>query len=179
MSSFFSVLEPPSSAKAQEYLLKLARQHNALDQLVCALAAAMTLPEHNRFRASITLPKPITGQDSTQHTDYSDQIPTFAEIPQYMAFSSTSGLLASCLLGTFWEKNITCNLASQWLNPAMEEITSTLSQSKPSFPIVWAMSERRPNLASLWLGATITGLLPRLVQASQSFLPTVYLEAAT
>lgn len=48
-----------------------------------------------------------------------------------------------------------------------------------SIPIIWAMSERRPNLDSLWLGATTTGLLPRLFQISRSFLPKVYLEAVT
>lgn len=61
----------------------------------------------------------------------------------------------------------------------IEEVTSAVSQSKKSIPIIWAMSERRPNLASLWLGAAITGLLPRLFQISRSFLPKVYLEAVT
>lgn len=181
LPSSVSNLEPPSSAEAQEYLLNLARRHDAFDQLVCALAATMTLPMHNRFGASITLPKPIRRYGSRQHTEliYSDQIPTSTEVSQYMAFSGTSGLLGSCLFGAFWERGIPCNLASQWLDPAMKEIASTLFQSKQPFPVIWAMSERRPSLASLWLGATITGLLPRIFQVSRSFLPTIYLEAVT
>ncbi|PLB54075.1 hypothetical protein P170DRAFT_397106 [Aspergillus steynii IBT 23096] len=179
MSSSSSNLEPPSSAEAQEYLFKMARRHNAFDQLICAVAGAMTLPTHNRFGASVTLPKPIIGSGSRQDTEvlYSDQIPTPAEIPHYMAFSGTSGLLASCLFGSFWEPGIPCNLTSEWLNPAMKELTSTLFQSKQAVPIIWAMSKRRPNVASLWLGATITGLLPRILKVSQTFLPTSHLEA--
>lgn len=173
-------IEPPSSADAQEYLCNFARHHDAFDQLICALTAIMTLPMHNRLGASITLPRPISGHRSRQQTEiiHADQVPTFDDIPRYMAFSGTSGLLASCLLGSLWEPGIPCNLASEWLNPAMKEITSTLSQSK-SFPIIWAMSERRPNLAPLWLGAAITGLLPRIFQVSTSFLPTIYLEGVT
>lgn len=177
--------EPPSSAEAQEYLCNLARLHDAFDQLVCALAAVMTLPTQNRFGASVTLPRPVASSRPTSafrshlstELTFLDQIPKFTEIPQYMVFSATSGLLASCLLGSFWEPSIPCNLASEWLNPAMKEITSSLFQSGQSFPIIWAMSARRPRLASLWLGATITGLLPRIIQVSQSFLPTIFLEA--
>lgn len=179
--SSIPILEPPSSAEAQEYLSNFARHHDAFDQLICALAAAMTLPMHNRFGASIALPKPIDGQGSRQQTEvtYADQIPTFDEIPRYMAFSGVSGLLTSCLFGGLWEPGIPCNLTSQWLDPAMKEIRPILFQSKQSFPIIWAMSERRPNLASLWLGATITGLLPRIFQVSEYFLPAIYLEGVT
>lgn len=179
LPSSFPNLEAPSSTEAQEYLYKTARRHNAFDQMICALAATMTLPAHNRFGAPVTLPKPICGYGSREDTEvlYSDQIPTSTEIPHYMAFSGTSGLLASCLFGGFWEPGISCNLTSEWLNPAMKELTSIIFKSKQFLPIVWAMSERRPKVASLWLGAAITGLLPRILQVAQTFLPTIYLEA--
>lgn len=181
LSSPVPNLEPPTSSESQEYLLNLATRYDAFDQLICALAATMALPMHNRFGASVSLPRPVSGNSSRQNTEtiYSDRIPSFAEIPKYMAFSATSGLLASCLLGTFWEQGVPCNLASEWLEPAMEEITSTLSNSNQPLPIIWAMSDRRPKLAPLWLGAAITGLLPRIFQVSRSFLPTIYLEAVT
>ncbi|KAE8369727.1 hypothetical protein BDV27DRAFT_152808 [Aspergillus caelatus] len=41
------------------------------------------------------------------------------------------------------------------------------------------MAQRRPNTAPLWLGALITGLVPRIFQVCHSYLPTVYLEAVT
>lgn len=175
------ILAPPPSAEAQEYLLNLARRHNAFDQLICAFAATMTLPAHNRFGSSINLPRPASGENSQQDTEaiHSEQIPTFAEIPRYMALSATSGLMASCLLGTFWEPGVPCNLVSEWFEHVMNELASTFSQSKQPLSVIWAMSDRRPNLASLWLGAAITVLLPRIFQVSQSFLPASYLEAVT
>ncbi|KAE8409028.1 hypothetical protein BDV37DRAFT_278536 [Aspergillus pseudonomiae] len=60
-------LEPLSSAQAQEYLFNLARYHDAFDQLISALAATMTIPLHNRFGASITLPLPQPGHSPISH----------------------------------------------------------------------------------------------------------------
>ncbi|OGM50939.1 hypothetical protein ABOM_000523 [Aspergillus bombycis] len=112
--------EPPSSAQAQQYLFNLARYHDAFDQLISALAATMTIPLHNRFGASITLPlpKPANSPISYRNTEltYRNQIPATAEIPHYMALSCISGVVPSCLLSCFWEPDVPCNLVSQWLN---------------------------------------------------------------
>lgn len=175
--------EPPSSAMAQEYLYNFARCHDAFDQLIGALAATLTLPMHNRFGAAIVLPRPMKRCEqygSHQRTDvtFADQIPKSYEIPRYMTFSATSGLLVSCLFKGLWEPGIPCNLANEWLDPAMKEVMPFL-HTKQAVPVIWALSERRPNLAPLWLGATITGLLPRIFQVSKSFLPTIYLEGVT
>lgn len=179
--SSFTGVEPPSSAIAQEYLYKLARHHNAVDQLICAFAATLTLPTHNRFGSRITLPRPLRRNTSHDQraTHSTDQIPTFDEIPRYMAFSSTSGLLGSCLFGGLWEPGIPCNMASQWLDPALKELAVAISKPKQPLPVIWALSERRPHLASLWLGATITGLLPQIIRVSMTFLPTTHLEGVT
>lgn len=174
-----SVFEPPSAADAHEYLCNFAQLHDAFDQLIGAFAAAITLPSHNRFGASITLPKPINRPRLGRNTEsiYTTQIPTTTELPHFMALSCTSGLVASCLLASFWEPGIPCNLASQWLTP-MREAASPFIHSKNIHPIIIAMSQHRPNIASLWLGSAITGLLPRVFEVSRSFLPTVCLEAA-
>ncbi|KAJ6184865.1 hypothetical protein N7519_006166 [Penicillium mononematosum] len=174
----------PSSHHLQQklygYLCNFARFHDAFDQLIGALAAVMTLPSHNRFGASITLPKPINRPSSRRNTElvYVSQVPTTAELPHFMALSCTSDLVASCLRSSFWEPGIPCNLASQWLNPAMKEVFPSFIQSKNFHTLVLAMSRRRPNIASLWLGSAITGLLPRVFEVSRTFLPTIFLEAA-
>ncbi|KAE8137960.1 hypothetical protein BDV38DRAFT_292574 [Aspergillus pseudotamarii] len=175
--------EPPSSAQAQDYLFNLARYHDAFDQLISALAATLTIPLHNWFGASITLPlpKPENRPISRRNTEltYRNQIPTTAEIPHYMAISCTSGVITSCLFGCFWEPDIPCNLVSQWLNLPMREIFPSLIRSKNYHAMVCTMAQRTPNIAPLWLGALITGLLPRIFQVCRSYLPTVYLEAGT
>ncbi|KAE8148991.1 hypothetical protein BDV25DRAFT_157179 [Aspergillus avenaceus] len=173
-------VEPPSSSKALEYLCNLARFYNAFDQLVTALAATITLPSHNRFGSSITLPSPINRPKPRQNTElmYACQIPTTTELANLMTLSCTSGLVASCLFGSFWKPGISCNLASQWLNPPLKQVFLPYIHSKNFISIIYAMSQRRPNLASLWLGSVVTGLLPRIFQVSRSFLPTTSLEAA-
>lgn len=176
-------LEPPSSTQAQEYLFNLARYHDAFDQLISALAATMTIPLHNRFGARITLPLPKPGRLPIAHRKtgltYRNQIPTPDEIPHYMAVSCTSGVVTSCLFSCFWEPDIPCNLVSQWLTLSMRQIFPSLIRSKKYNAIVCAMAQRRPNIAPLWLGSLITGLLPRILQLCRSYLPTVYLEAVT
>jgi hypothetical protein len=141
--SSFPTLAPPSSAIAQQYLHNFARHHDAFDQLICALAATMTLPMHNRFGAAVVLPRSMKRHGSPQQTEtiFADQIPTFDDIPRYMAFSATSGLRSSCLFGGLWEPGIPCNLASEWLGPAMKEITPLLFHLMQSFPVIWALSE--------------------------------------
>ena len=180
LSSLLGV-EPPSSAIAQEYLYKLARHQNAVDQLICAFAATLTLPAHNRFGSKIILPRPMRRNTShnQNETHCTDQIPTFDEVPRYMAFSSTSGLLGSCLFGALFEPGIPCNMASQWIDPALKELARAISETKQPLPVIWALSERRPHLTSLWLGAMITGLLPQIIRVSMTFLPTTYLEGVT
>lgn len=175
-----SICEPPSSAQAQHYLFNLARQLNVLDQLIGALAGTLTLPTHNRFGAPVTLPRPILRPPLSQKTERAHQndLPAVAEISHYMALSSISGLLASCLFGALWEPGVSCNLVSEWLNPAFEEILPFIKQPHGSFYVLWAMCERTPNAAPIWLGAAITGLLPRIFQVAQSFIPTSYPEAA-
>lgn len=177
--SSISAVDAPSSAEAQGYLFNFARFHDAFDQLIVAFAAAITLPSHNRFGSSIVLPKPINRRSSCHNTQSicANQIPTTDELPHFMALSCTSGLVASCLFGCLWEPGIACNLASQWLNPPMKDIFPSFIQSKNFHSIICAMSQRRPNVASLWLGSAVTGLLPRIFQVSRTFLPTIYLEA--
>ncbi|WEW58754.1 hypothetical protein PRK78_004222 [Emydomyces testavorans] len=46
-------LEPPSSTQAQSYLLRLAQMHNAVDQLIAAFMATLTIPRRQRFGAPI------------------------------------------------------------------------------------------------------------------------------
>ncbi|KAJ5587824.1 uncharacterized protein N7459_003589 [Penicillium hispanicum] len=172
--------EPASSSKAQEYLISFARVHDCFDQLAWAFAAALTLPEPNRFGARVTLPMPTKGPVLCRNTEqqYGSQIPSISELSHYMVLSGTSGLITSCLFGSFWEPGIPCNLASQWLNPPLHEVFPPFLQSKEYHTIVSAMSVRRPNVAPLWLGAAITGLLPQVFQIYQVYvIPAACLEA--
>ncbi|RAL17789.1 uncharacterized protein BO97DRAFT_430721 [Aspergillus homomorphus CBS 101889] len=69
-------------------------------------------------------------------------MPLLSEI-QYMALSSNVWGMRSLLCGTFFNADIECNLVSAWLNPA--------------FAIIDPL--RDPKLGSLWLGASLVGIV--------------------
>lgn len=135
----------------------------------------------NRLGASIALPSAVRGTMLHQDTEalYGAQVPTIPELSHYMAFSGTSGAITSCLFGSFGEPDMPCNLVSEWLNPPFQEVFPLFLQSKQYCTIIRAMSDRRPSVASLWIGSAITGLLPQIFQISQAcILSPPCLEAA-
>lgn len=73
---------------------------------------------------------------------------------------------------------MTCNLTSQWLYPALEVAVPRLIRENRLHIIVRMMAARRPNSAPLWLGAAITGLLPRLFDFARTYSPSISLETA-
>ncbi|PGH14673.1 hypothetical protein AJ80_05854 [Polytolypa hystricis UAMH7299] len=79
-------LEPPSSTQAQNYLLRLAQMHDAVDQLIAAFVATLTIPRHQRFGAPVKLPEPQlrTGPSRDTNLSYMSKIPSFDELPYFM-----------------------------------------------------------------------------------------------
>ncbi|KAK2883365.1 hypothetical protein FQN49_000005 [Arthroderma sp. PD_2] len=171
--------KPPSSAEAQSYLVRLATMYDASDQLLAAFTAALTLPKNNRFGAPIILPMPQAMDKSNIATNsvYGKNIPTSSELPHFMALSCIPSVISSCLFGSFWEP-IQCNLVSEWLHEPLQKILPSLISQKHYCTIVQMLATRRPNIAPLWLGSTITGLLPRILNVCTSFIPPICLEAA-
>lgn len=117
---------------------------------------------------------------SHRHTEsiYGNQIPSTDELPHFMSLSCIPNAISSCLFSSFWEPGVTCNLVSEWLHPVLKEILPPLVTEKQFHVIVHMMAARRPNIAPLWLGAAITGLLPRILRVHNTFLPPTCLEAA-
>ncbi|KAH0830078.1 hypothetical protein FOPE_10333 [Fonsecaea pedrosoi] len=183
-SSSPTASHPPASELAQHYLYKFAKLHNAHDQLLAAFVAALTIPEQGRFGAPITLPWPDSTHTSRRHTgspnDHSPLLrllPGKEDLPHFMAYSCVPNTAASCMLGCLWEPSVTRNLAGEWLLPPVEEIVPSLLKEQRYDVIVRMMAHRRPNSAPLWLGSTITGLLPRLFEIAGNYLPTISLES--
>src|SRR5438045_1966428 len=90
-----------------------------------------------------------------------------------MALSCIPNVLSSSMFGCLWEPGVDCNVASEWLYPVLQEIVPSLKKEERCQIIVRMMATRRPNSSPLWLGAAITGLLPK---AGQN-LPPISLEA--
>jgi hypothetical protein len=163
----------PSSEEALKYLFNFARLNGVLDQLIIGLASALILPSCNRWSSGtrhLLVPKePKNNYSSDNTADIShDQLPSFSESPHLMTLSALSTNIGSDLANSFWEKDIPCNLVSEWLNPVFDEIIPSLLEKKDYKTIILAMAERRPTLAPLWLGASVMGFLPRVLIESRS-----------
>lgn len=155
--------------------------HDAFDQLLAAFAAALTLPRHMRFGAPVVLPEPQSMTKPGRHTEsiYAKKIPASDELLYYMSLSCIPNVIQSCLFGSFWEPKVCCNVVSEWLSPPLQELLPTLLHQKQYDVVVQIMAARQPNLAPLWLGSAITGLLPRIPQIISTFIPPICLEATS
>ncbi|KAM5470373.1 hypothetical protein MferCBS49748_002546 [Microsporum ferrugineum] len=175
-----SNINPPSSNQALSYLLKFAQVHNIFDQLLTAFMAALTIPNHIRFGAPVTLPTPrLYSHLNKQSTlKYRQKIPSTDEIPYFMSLSAIPGVISSCLFSSFWEPGIPCNLVSEWLHTPLQEIMPSLVGEKKHQIIVRMLAARSPNIAPLLLGSMITGMLHRIPEVYKSFIPPICLEAA-
>ena len=173
------VTHPPSSGEAQKYLCNFARLHNAYDQLVAAFVAALTIPSHLRFGAPVTLPKPKPMEHSRrQGSVCGTYVPSTDQLPRFMFLAYMPNILPSCLFGCFWDPDVYCNVAGEWLHPILRETLPPLIQEKNYEVIIRMMAARQPSSAPLWLGAAITGMLPRTLSILSSFMPRSCPEAA-
>jgi hypothetical protein len=171
--SFSKDASPPSSNEAQRFLYNLARRYNCFDQLLAAFTAALTFPRHARSGYYITLPLPIQSSGNLlQDLEpiYEDQLPSLDEIPSFLCLSSTTNLVLSCLGSCLWDQNIPSNLVSEWLNPLLGETIPCLAPEGKVNTILNNLARRRPQVASLCLGAAITGLLCHVVRICQSHI---------
>ncbi|KIW76721.1 hypothetical protein Z517_09165 [Fonsecaea pedrosoi CBS 271.37] len=166
-SSSPTASHPPASEQAQHYLCKFTKLHNAHDQLLAAFVAALTIPEQGRFGAPITLPWPILRTQAVG-----------TPVVQTIIHHCSDFCQAKKTYHISWHTAVvTCNLAGEWLLPPVEEIVPSLLKERRYDVIVRMMAHRRPNSAPLWLGSTITGLLPRLFEIAGNYLPTISLES--
>lgn len=168
-------MEPPSARRALDLLIQFCELHGIQSQLFAAIPVAMNLPIHNCYGISATLPSPIAeGHVRLPEVPDVKAAELYEQIPYYMALSCNFQIIISSLCGVFWEPDVPCNLVSPWLHPVLNELRETLaSNASPSYTeTLCAMCALRcPNLAALWLGATLSGLSPMIVEFIGSGTP--------
>jgi hypothetical protein len=173
-----SPLSPPSAAQAQEYLVNFAERHDACDQLIPAFAASLTIPSHGRFGTAVCLPTLIVPPPQICKTRFfSTPIPSADQLPHFMALSCIPNILTSSVFGCLWEREVECNLVSEWLGPLLQECIPSLLKGDRYETIIHMMALRRPNSAPLWLGMWITGLISRIFDLAAKIVPSISLEA--
>lgn len=168
-------LEPLSSMRALELLIEFCELHGIQSQLLAAIPVAMNLPIHNCYGILATLPSPIAeGHVRLPAVPDVKAAELYEQIPYYMALSCNFQVIISSLCGVLWEPDVPCNLVSPWLHPVLNELREALtSKVSPNYTETLCVmcALRCPNLAALWLGATLSGLSPMVIEFIRSGTP--------
>ena len=171
----------PSSEQAIEILSSFCELHDAADQFAAAVVAALFLPVHNYYRIEAHLPRPApngayipTASPTAKTTLFQD----FQQrLPNYLAVGCNPRGLVSNLCGLFWEPGVTCNVTSAWLHPPLEELplASGIGGCGKSYheALVKISAMRRPEIAPLWLGASLCGTLSIVLNNVKTGLPVI------
>ncbi|KAH8432269.1 uncharacterized protein LDX57_009908 [Aspergillus melleus] len=97
------------------------------------------------------------------------------KLAHYMALSCNHSVVMSSLCGSFWEPDIPCNLVSAWLHPVLEEIPRhpEIADDPVRYAEIVALmcGTRRPRLSALWVGAALSGLVPKIIAAVRRGTP--------
>jgi len=170
---------PPSSREALELLAKFSTLYDLGSQFAAALAATLLLPTHNYYKTTAQLPFPTQARGCNGHTPAQqvgqEWVTISEELPFYMALSCNPSVVMSSLCGVFWDIHISCNLVSPWLHPIINEIPNgkgIINVSGRYHEILFFICATRcPPLSALWLGAAISGLVPRVLRSVESGTP--------
>ncbi|KAL2416833.1 hypothetical protein ABEF95_001917 [Exophiala dermatitidis] len=177
-SSSFATANPPSSGQALQYLIDFAKLHDAVDQLLAGFSGALTLPPRQRCQAPVVLPRlrAALSRKERPRSTLTRLLPSTVDLPHFMAFSCFDSAVFSCMGSSLWQPGIGCNVVGQWLCPVLEHMVPGLLREKSSHIIVHMMAMRRPNVAPLWLGSAITGLLPTFLKDLGGYGAPILLE---
>ncbi|KAL2164750.1 hypothetical protein VTH06DRAFT_45 [Thermothelomyces fergusii] len=159
-----SACEPPSFAKALEFLDKFCRQYNVVEQSHAALAAALLLPSISESMGTLCLPPLVaSGRPAIREKGRrtSRLRHDWLRIPEHHLDRL---LTASCnirgtepaLLNAFFNPDIECNAVTPWLQGALTAIDS-FAVGRP-LVLGRMMMARAPKAAFLWVGATVLGV---------------------
>ncbi|KPM44959.1 hypothetical protein AK830_g1622 [Neonectria ditissima] len=161
-----------SSAEAIQFLDRFSKLHNAEDQSLTALAAALLLPSQQGTNPLI-LPKPKTRNGKHKITSFScldqqhdgthpQRIPQHDDLDRLLTLSCHARGIQSNLLSVFYESGVECNKAGPWMQGALD-VATPLLESEP-WVLGQMLMERLPEIGPLWLGATVLGLQGNLLK---------------
>lgn len=170
---------PPSSHAALRILAQFCSLRGLGKQFYAAFFAALTFPTHKQVGVPIELPLPIVTQGQVvqplEKQSINDFLSISNDMPYFMALSCNHSVVMSSLCGSFWEPNIPCSLVSPWLHPVLEEIpkASWICEKSGRYNEIIALmcGKRRPPLSALWIGAALSGLVPKVLESIRSGTP--------
>lgn len=163
-----------SFTQASRFLDKFCQLHRIEDQNLAALAATLLLPSLQGTQ-SLTLPEPRLGPQihgtELMPTSSPATSPRSRQLQHMIRHQHLDRLLTlSChtrgidcvLLSVFFNPDIECNKAGPWLQGALDVINPMVADEPWVLGLM--LMNRLPEVAPLWLGATILGFQEKLVR---------------
>ena len=153
----------PTFLTACGYLTRFCTRHNITDQSYAALAAALLLPSVGDGRILHLLPPRISKSKLSRslREEFSWTRPIHCSDRLLMLNCNIRGIRPA-LLSVFHEADVECNTVTPWLQGTLSAIKTL---AKTDACIIGRMCmDRKPEVAYLWLGATVLGLQERLLQ---------------
>ncbi|KAL1983795.1 hypothetical protein VTN96DRAFT_9881 [Rasamsonia emersonii] len=176
---------PPSSSRAMQFLQDFCRLHNAGTAFSIAIATVLLLPVHNLYGSPVKIQWQRLHQLHRQNGGVSldKQLENFRNnLPYYMTLGCHPRGIMSNLCGVFWEPDIPCNLAHAWLYAPLDLLPRAPGvdgvETLYHDVLIRDCALRRPNIASLFLAASLTNLMPMVLRFVRSGLPVLDLDAA-
>ncbi len=198
----------PSFAEAFGFLNNFCTRHNIGDQGDAALAAVLLLPTMGAARKGLHLPAVvITNQPShfepAGSTTHSHPPPRATQLDgsapgspnsspfqepnwfPYMRHHLDRLMTLSCytkgvrpmLLSAFYNPNVGCNAVSSWIQATMTMIDALIVRGE-TLIVARMLMDRNPNVALLWIGATVLGLQNNILEeVRRGHIPTNHLSA--
>lgn len=179
---------PPSFLEALHFLDIFCSARNIADQSQAALAAVLLMPSY-RTAKGLQLPAFRAGSQSSapsaprQHPDREGgQRHSWAghadHLDRLMTLSCRDRGVTSMLLSAFYDPLVECNAAAPWIQGSFAAIR-LLTRDSPAI-LGRMLMDRQPNVAPLWVGATILGLQDKILRdAWRGMIPLDLLSAAS
>jgi hypothetical protein len=164
---------PPSPREALGFLDKFCVRHNIIDQSHAALAAVLLLPSIPDTIRVLSLPAVVINKQLLAPTKHIRGPPRSSlrhdwlrqpnnHLDKLLTLGCNIHGTESMLLNAFYNPEIECNAVSPWLGGALAIIDS-LAVDKP-LVLGRMMMDRRPEVAFLWVGATVLNLQKELLE---------------
>lgn len=155
---------------ALRYLGDYCAIYDLADQSCAALSVVLLLPlaAFSGIRVQLPIPKEVSVVKrcarEASRSQRSREVCSASQLDKLMALSCNTRGLTPILLSIFFDREVSCNLASPWLQGTFSALDRI---SSDRYLLAQTLASRDPRLGFLWVGAIISGCHTQLLRRSQ------------
>lgn len=155
---------------ALRYLGDYCAIYDLADQSCAALAVVLLLPlaSFSGIHVQLPIPKEVNIVQrcarEASRSQRSREVCSASQLDKLMALSCNTRGLRPILLSIFFDREVSCNLASPWLQGTFSALDRA---SSDRYLLAQTLASRDPRLGFLWIGAIISGCHTQLLRRAQ------------